>query len=31
VYRELAGYADVREEKVRLVDQANTVRGWTMQ
>jgi len=31
VYRELAGYAAVREERVRLVDQANTVRGWTMQ
>jgi serine/threonine-protein kinase PknG len=31
VYRELAGYADVREERVRLVDQANTVRSWTMQ
>ncbi len=30
-YRELAGYAEVREEKVRLVDKANTVRNWTMQ
>jgi serine/threonine-protein kinase PknG len=29
-YRELAGYAEVREDKVRLVDQANTVRNWTM-
>jgi serine/threonine-protein kinase PknG len=31
VYRELAGYAAAREEKVRLVDQANSVRAWTMQ
>ena len=30
-YRELAGYAEVREDKVRLVDKANTVRNWTMQ
>jgi serine/threonine-protein kinase PknG len=30
-YRELAGYADVREERVRLVDQANSVRNWTRQ
>jgi len=30
-YRELAGYARTREEKVRLVDQANSVRGWTRQ
>jgi serine/threonine-protein kinase PknG len=30
-YRELAGYADTREDKVHLVDQANTVRSWTMQ
>jgi serine/threonine-protein kinase PknG len=30
-YRELAGYSEVREDKVRLVDQANTVRNWTMQ
>jgi serine/threonine-protein kinase PknG len=30
-YRELAGYAEAREDKVRLVDQANTVRNWTMQ
>ncbi|HZY00195.1 MAG TPA: tetratricopeptide repeat protein [Dermatophilaceae bacterium] len=30
-YRELAGYADTREDKVHLVDQANSVRGWTMQ
>jgi serine/threonine-protein kinase PknG len=29
-YRELAGYAEVREDKVALVDQANTVRNWTM-
>jgi serine/threonine-protein kinase PknG len=31
VYRELAGYAETREDRVRLVDQANTVRAWTMQ
>jgi serine/threonine-protein kinase PknG len=31
VYRELAGYSAVREEKVHLVDQANSVRPWTMQ
>jgi serine/threonine-protein kinase PknG len=31
VYRELAGYAEAREDRVRLVDQANSVRGWTMQ
>jgi serine/threonine-protein kinase PknG len=30
-YRELAGYAEAREEKVRLVDQANAVRNWTRQ
>jgi serine/threonine-protein kinase PknG len=30
-YRELAGYAKVREDKVRLVDQANSVREWTVQ
>jgi serine/threonine-protein kinase PknG len=30
-YRELAGYAEAREDKVRLVDRANTVRNWTMQ
>ncbi|MEP7192211.1 MAG: tetratricopeptide repeat protein [Actinomycetota bacterium] len=30
-YRELAGYAEDREDKVRLVDQANTIRSWTMQ
>ena len=30
-YRELAGYAKTREDKVRLVDQANSVRGWTRQ
>ena len=30
-YRELAGYAEAREDKVRLVDQANSVRTWTMQ
>jgi serine/threonine-protein kinase PknG len=30
-YRELAGYADVREDRVRLVDQANSVRSWTIQ
>jgi serine/threonine-protein kinase PknG len=29
-YRELAGYAEVRGDKVALVDQANTVRNWTM-
>jgi serine/threonine-protein kinase PknG len=31
VYRELAGYAETRLEKVRLVDQANSVRNWTRQ
>jgi len=30
-YRELAGYAQTREEKVHLVDQANSVRSWTTQ
>ncbi|MHB8184570.1 MAG: serine/threonine-protein kinase [Dermatophilaceae bacterium] len=30
-YRELATYAKAREDKVRLVDLANSVRGWTMQ
>jgi serine/threonine-protein kinase PknG len=30
-YRELAGYADVRQDMVALVDQANLVRNWTMQ
>ena len=30
-YRELASYAKTREDKVRLVDQANSVRGWTRQ
>ncbi len=30
-YRELAGYVEAREEKVALVDQANSVRNWTMQ
>jgi serine/threonine-protein kinase PknG len=30
-FRELAGYAGTREDKVRLVDRANAVRGWTMQ
>jgi serine/threonine-protein kinase PknG len=30
-YRELAGYAETRKEKVHLVDQANSVRSWTMQ
>jgi serine/threonine-protein kinase PknG len=30
-YRELAGYAELPEDRVRLVDQANTVRSWTMQ
>jgi serine/threonine-protein kinase PknG len=30
-YRELAGYADTREDKIHLVDQANSVRNWTMQ
>jgi serine/threonine-protein kinase PknG len=30
-YRELAGYADARQDKVHLVDQANLVRNWTMQ
>jgi serine/threonine-protein kinase PknG len=29
-YRELAGYAATREEKIRLVDQANDVRRWTI-
>jgi serine/threonine-protein kinase PknG len=31
VYRELAGYAQAREERVRLVDQANSVRAWSVQ
>ena len=31
VYRELAGYAEAREDRVRLVDQANSIRAWTMQ
>ena len=30
-YRELATYAKAREDKVNLVDLANSVRGWTMQ
>ena len=30
-YRELARYAEARTDKVRLVDQANSVRGWTRQ
>ena len=30
-FRELAGYAEVREDRVRLVDQANSVRSWTIQ
>jgi serine/threonine-protein kinase PknG len=30
-YRELAGYAQTREERVHLVDRANSVRSWTMQ
>jgi serine/threonine-protein kinase PknG len=30
-YRELAEYADGREDKVQLVDRANSVRNWTMQ
>jgi len=30
-YRELAGYADSREDTVRLVDRANSVRNWTLQ
>ena len=30
-YRELAGYCDIREDKVALVDQANSIRNWTMQ
>jgi serine/threonine-protein kinase PknG len=30
-YRELAGYAEHREDKIRLVDQANAVRNWTLQ
>jgi serine/threonine-protein kinase PknG len=29
-YRELGGYAPTREEKVRLVDEANRVRRWTL-
>lgn len=29
-YRELAGYAPTREERVRLVDEANRVRRWTL-
>jgi serine/threonine-protein kinase PknG len=31
VYRELAGYAETRDDRVHLVDQANAVRTWTMQ
>jgi len=30
-YRELAGYAGGREDRVHLVDQANSVRAWTTQ
>jgi serine/threonine-protein kinase PknG len=30
-YRELAEYTDGREDKVQLVDRANSVRNWTMQ
>jgi serine/threonine-protein kinase PknG len=30
-YRELAEYAETHEDKVHLVDQANSVRSWTMQ
>ena len=30
-YRKLAGYATTREDKVHLVDRANSVRGWTRQ
>jgi serine/threonine-protein kinase PknG len=30
-YRELAGYADTSEDRIHLVDQANSVRNWTMQ
>ena len=30
-YRELAGYAKSREDRVGLVDRANSVRGWTRQ
>jgi serine/threonine-protein kinase PknG len=29
-YRDLAGYATSRDERVRLVDRANTVRRWTL-
>ena len=29
-YRDLAGYAPTREERVHLVDQANAVRRWTL-
>jgi serine/threonine-protein kinase PknG len=29
-YRELAGQAPTREDRIRLVDQANEVRGWTL-
>ena len=29
-YRDLAGYASSREERVHLVDQANAVRRWTL-
>ena len=29
-YRDLAGYAPTREERVGLVDQANAVRRWTL-
>ncbi len=28
-YRDLAGLTDQRDEKIRLVDQANKVRRWT--
>ena len=30
-YRELARYAEARDDKVRLVDRANSVRAWTVQ
>jgi serine/threonine-protein kinase PknG len=30
-YRQLASYADSREDKVNLVDRANLIRNWTMQ
>jgi serine/threonine-protein kinase PknG len=29
-YRELAGHARSREERIALVDLANEVRGWTL-